>query len=92
MKIEKNCINGHAFIKRSACTICPICEKNKELLNPFLSQFSAPARRAFEHAAILSLEEAMTYSKSELMGLHGVGNTTLLKLEKLALEQSAHQK
>ncbi len=91
MEIKKNCINGHIFFKRSACTICPICEKNKELLNPFLSQFSAPARRAFVQAAIFSLEEALTYSKTELMGLHGVGNTTLLKLEKLALEQRAPQ-
>lgn len=58
----------------------------------FLSSLSAPARRALESAGIQSLVQLATYSKKELLKLHGFGPASLPILEKCLLEEGLHFK
>ena len=88
--LQKNlrtCENGHNYYKSSDCPTCPICEAQRKPKTGFLSQLSAPARRALENADITTLEKLSKHSEEDLLKLHGIGKTTIPKLrEALASE------
>ncbi len=79
-KTVRICNLGHQFNKSSDCPVCPICEKNRAIQQPFLKILPAPARRALENANINSLKELSTYTESELLQLHGFGKSSIPKL------------
>ena len=79
----KTCKNGHQFLKNSDCPTCPICEEERKPKDNFLSLLGAPARRALELNGIASLEQLSKYSKKEVLNFHGMGKSTIPKLEKL---------
>lgn len=91
MEAKKNlkiCKNGHQFYKSSDCPTCPICEEERKPKDNFLSLIGAPARRALEREGITTLEKLSTYSENEILSLHGMGKSTIPKLEKLLSESS----
>jgi uncharacterized protein YdhG (YjbR/CyaY superfamily) len=76
------CDNGHRFYKSSDCPVCPICEKLRKPKEGFLSQLSAPARRALENLKIYSLKDLSKLSETELLKLHGFGKASIPVLRK----------
>jgi len=87
-KILKTCINGHEFYKSSDCPTCPICEEERKPKDNFLSLLVAPARRALENNGILTLEQLSEYSEKEILNFHGMGKSTIPKLQKLLSERN----
>lgn len=84
----KVCENEHRFYKSSDCPTCPICEENHKPKNNFLALLGAPARRALENHGILSPEKLCKYSEKEILSLHGMGKSTIPKLQKLLSENN----
>lgn len=82
-KILKICKNGHKFYKSSDCLTCPICKEERKPKDNFLSLIGAPARRALEREGITTLEIMSTYSEKEILTLHGMGKSTIPKLNDL---------
>jgi predicted RecB family nuclease len=76
------CENGHHFFKTSDCPVCPFCEQERKPQEGFLSLLSAPARRALEHAGILTLSSLAGRSEGEILAMHGIGPSTMPKLRK----------
>jgi len=74
------CSRGHAYYKSSDCPTCPICEQERKPENGFLSLLSAPARRALEREGIKNLEHLSQYTEAEILGLHGMGPSSIPKL------------
>lgn len=87
-KTLRICKNGHPFYKSSDCPTCPICEDERKPKDNFLSLLGAPARRALEREGIKTLEQLSTYSEKEILSLHGMGKSTIPKLEKLLSARS----
>lgn len=86
---EKNlrvCSKGHKFYKSSECLTCPTCEKEVNPKNSFLSQLSAPARRALENNGITTLQQLSNHTEKDILKFHGMGPASLPKL-RLALEE-----
>ena len=54
----------------------------------FLSSLSAPARRALENNGITTLVQLSKYSKKEVLSFHGMGKSSIPKLEKLLSDQN----
>jgi DNA-directed RNA polymerase alpha subunit len=52
----------------------------------FLSLLAAPARRALENNGINTLQELSKYNKKEVLSFHGMGLSSIPKLEKLLNE------
>lgn len=52
-----------------------------------MSQLSAPARRALERRGLTSLKTLSTFSKREILALHGMGPASLPILEKALQEK-----
>ena len=77
----RTCEKGHKYYKYTDCPTYPICERNKEPKAEFLARISAPARRALERENILTLKRISEYSEKEILGLHGVGPSAILKLK-----------
>ena len=82
-KILKTCKNGHNFYKISDCPTCPICEEERKPKDNFLSRLVAPARRALERENIKTLTDLSKYSKKEILSLHGMGKSTIPKLQEM---------
>jgi predicted RecB family nuclease len=82
-KILKTCKNGHEFHKNSACNTCPVCESKHKLNDNFLSMLFAPARRALENNGITTLEQLSKYTEKEILKLHGMGNSSIPKLQNI---------
>ena len=61
-------------------------EKERKPESGFLSQLSAPARRALENNGIHSLEILASFSEKELLQFHGLGPGSIPKL-KVALKE-----
>jgi predicted RecB family nuclease len=80
MTTLKTCPKGHKFYKSSACPVCPICEEERKPKDSFLALLGAPARRALENEGITSLEKLSAYSEKEILSLHGMGKSSLPKL------------
>jgi uncharacterized protein YdhG (YjbR/CyaY superfamily) len=79
----KTCKKGHQFYKSSDCPTCPICEEERKPKDNFLSLIGAPARRALEREGITTLEILSTFSEKEILALHGMGKSTIPKLNDL---------
>jgi predicted RecB family nuclease len=79
----KTCKNGHQFFKSSDCSTCPICEEERKPKDNILSIIGAPARRALEREGITTLEILSTFSEKEILALHGMGKSTIPKLNDL---------
>ncbi|WP_341225474.1 RNA polymerase alpha subunit C-terminal domain-containing protein [uncultured Arcticibacterium sp.] len=75
------CENGHDYYKSSDCPVCPICEQQRKPAKGFLSLLAAPARRALENEGITTLEHLSEFTKMEILALHGMGKSSLPKLE-----------
>ena len=80
MTTLKTCPKGHKFYKSSDCPSCPICEEERKPKDSFLALIAAPARRALENEGITSLEKLSAYSEKEILSLHGMGKSSLPKL------------
>ncbi|WP_456272374.1 RNA polymerase alpha subunit C-terminal domain-containing protein [Bacillus sp. AK031] len=76
----RTCQKGHKYYKSSDCPTCPACEEDRKPESGFLSQLSAPARRALENNGITSLQELAKYSEKEILQFHGMGPASLPKL------------
>ncbi|MGV3656777.1 MAG: DUF1801 domain-containing protein [Chitinophagaceae bacterium] len=72
--------NGAVQTKKSNSNSNPEVANQKNGKS-FLENISAPARRALEAAGITTLQKLSTYNERELLALHGVGKTTIPKLE-----------
>lgn len=79
--LRKVCDKGHVFYKSSDCPVCPICEGGRKPETGFLSVVGAPARRALEREGITTVKKLSTYTKKEILALHGVGPSAIPKLE-----------
>ena len=87
------CKQGHRYYKSRDCPTCPICEEERKPVDGFLSLLSAPARRALEREQIKMLEQLSKRSKAAIMQLHGMGPTSITKLnEALQLKGLAFRK
>lgn len=78
----KICKKGHQFFKSSDCPTCLICEQESKPKLGFLSLLPTPARRALENNNIHTLEELSKFSEVEILKLHGMGKTSIYKLQK----------
>lgn len=78
----RTCEKGHKYYKSSDCPTCPICERKKVPAADFLSEISAPARRALERNDILTLKALSSHSEKEILALHGVGPSSIPKLKR----------
>ncbi len=79
-KSQRTCPQGHKYAKTSDCPTCPVCEQLRKP-DGFLAGLGAPARRAIEREGICSLEQLATYTEDQLLALHGLGKTSLPKLQ-----------
>jgi predicted RecB family nuclease len=77
----RTCSKGHEFYKSSDCPACPVCEVERKPKNGFLSTLGAPARRALESKGIMTVEKLAGYSQAEILNLHGIGASTIPKLQ-----------
>ena len=82
----RTCRNGHEFYKSTDCPVCPKCQEMLVSQTSFLSIISAPARRALENNGITTLEQISKYTVKEILNLHGLGESTIPKLQKLLHE------
>ncbi len=82
----RTCKKGHQYYKSSNCPVCPVCETYRKPQQGFLSLLSAPAKRALETKEITTLEKLAEYSEKELLALHGLGKSSIPKLQS-ALEK-----
>src|SRR5690606_16801078 len=78
----RRCKHGHEYYKSSDCPSCPICEKQAGKANDFLPELSAPARRALAAAGISNLQSLSKMSEEEVLTLHGIGKTSIPKMQK----------
>ena len=78
--MKRTCPRGHVFYKSGDCPACPVCESGVERKD-FRDGLGAPARRALEGAGITSLEILATWTKRDLLALHGLGPASLPALE-----------
>lgn len=76
-KSLRTCPEGHQYYKSSDCPVCPVCERARKPTPGFLTQLSAPARRALEQAGITTLSKLSKYSEAEILRLHGIGKTSV---------------
>ena len=83
LKNRKVCDHGHLFYKTSDCPICPTCEAQRKPTDNFLALFSAPARRALENNGITTLTQLSHFTEEEVKNFHGMGKSTIEKLQKL---------
>lgn len=49
----------------------------------FIDEFSAPARRALESIEVSDLESLCKFTRKEIANLHGMGPSSLKKIEQL---------
>ncbi|WP_057915786.1 RNA polymerase alpha subunit C-terminal domain-containing protein [Peribacillus muralis] len=79
-KQQRTCSKGHRYYKSSDCPTCPTCEQERKPESGFLSQLSAPARRALEHNGVTSIQQLSTFTEKEILKFHGMGPASLPKL------------
>jgi DNA-directed RNA polymerase alpha subunit len=81
------CEKGHRYYKSSDCPTCPQCEKERKPANEFFSRLAAPAKRALENNNIITLEKLAKHSEKEILQLHGMGKSSIVKLRKILKEK-----
>ena len=84
--MQKTCSKGHTFNKSSDCPTCPICEAERKPKDHFLSLLAAPARRALENNGIKTIEKLSSFTQKEVLAFHGMGKSSIPKLQKLLNE------
>ncbi|MBK8392748.1 MAG: hypothetical protein IPL23_27275 [Saprospiraceae bacterium] len=84
--MQKTCSKGHTFNKSSECPTCPICEAERKPKDNFLSLLAAPARRALENNGIKTIEKLSSFTEKEVLAFHGMGKSSIPKLQKLLSE------
>lgn len=77
------CKNGHLINKKSTCKTCPKCEKEQRNAKDEFQGFSAPTKRALANAGISNIIQLQSFSKKELLSLHGLGKTSIPKVVQL---------
>lgn len=77
----RNCSKGHQYYKSSDCPTCPVCEQERKPADGLLSVLGAPARRALENKGITTAKQLSTYTEKEILSLHGMGPSSLPKLQ-----------
>ena len=82
------CNNGHQYYKSSDCPKCLMCEVERKPKDDFLSILVAPARGALENNGITTLEKLSEFNESEIMSLHGIGKSSIPKLNKLLSDKN----
>lgn len=87
---KKICPKGHIFFKASDCISCPKCAREGKPESGFLSQISAPARRAMIAHQITEVAQLIHKTKKEVAGWHGVGPRVLAKLEAALVAEGLH--
>lgn len=80
---QRTCPNGHVYHKSSDCPTCPKCEQEKRAADEWFSSLSAPALRALKREGIETPKELSEWSKKALLSLHGLGPSSIPKLEKI---------
>lgn len=80
-KSQRTCPKGHTYYKSSDCPTCPVCEAAKKPQTGLLSILSAPARRALENKGIKTATQLSKYSEADILGLHGMGPSSIPKLK-----------
>jgi len=86
-KQKRTCNNGHIYYKSTDCPTCPICEKEKQPSEGFLSLLSSPARSVLlQYLGVDTLEKLSAYTEKEILDLHGMGKASMPILRK-ALEE-----
>lgn len=80
MKNKRTCLKGHTYYKTSDCRVCPVCEQERKPVTGFLSELSAPARRALENKGITTVQQLSACTKKEILSLHGMGPASIPKL------------
>ena len=88
----KKCTYGNTYYKSSVCPTCPICEKLNKPDDNFLSSLAAPARRALENNGILTLEDLTKCTKNQVLKFHGMGKSSIPKLEKMLSDKNLNFK
>ena len=88
----RTCSKGHKYYKSSDCPVCPVCEGMRTPDEGFLSDLSAPARRALENAGIKSLSQLSDYSQTAILKLHGMGPGSIPALQKALKARGLHFK
>lgn len=76
----RTCKKGHRYDKSSDCPVCPVCAAEEKPADGFLSVIGAPAQRALLAQGINSIQQLATWSKNDLLKLHGVGPSAIPKL------------
>jgi predicted RecB family nuclease len=87
MGTPRTCPKGHRYVKSSDCPVCPICTQLESPESGFLATLSNPARRALEGAGIDTVKKLADYTQKEVMALHGMGPSSLPKLQAALKEQ-----
>lgn len=83
---RRTCASGHTYYKSSDCPVCPTCEAESRPRSGFLSEVSAPARRALEREGITDPAALSEYSEDEVLRLHGLGPSTMPTLKAVLAE------
>ncbi|WP_333865079.1 RNA polymerase alpha subunit C-terminal domain-containing protein [Chitinophaga sp.] len=83
----RTCPNGHQYYKSSDCPTCPQCEAEVRPAEGFLSQLSAPARRALQNQGIQTLAQLANHSEKEILALHGMGPASIPTLKSALSEK-----
>lgn len=86
--MKKTCPKGHTFYKSSDCPTCPTCEKERKDRNGVFASLAAPARRALENEGIKTVEQLSNYTENEILSFHGMGKSSLPKLQQLLTEKN----
>jgi DNA-directed RNA polymerase alpha subunit len=81
------CAQGHQYYKSSDCPVCPICENIRRPVEEMFSSVGAPARRALENAGIKTAQQLSKYTVEQLFKLHGVGPSSIPKLQNVLESQ-----
>lgn len=77
----RTCNKGHRYYKSSSCPVCPICAAEEKPEEEIMAVLSAPARRALQNAGITTAQQLVSWSKKDLLQLHGFGPSSIPKLE-----------
>lgn len=75
------CPQGHRYEKSTDCPVCPVCEAARKPADGFFGGLGAPARRALENAGINTVNLLSRKTKKEILKLHGMGLSSIPKLE-----------
>ncbi len=60
----------------------------KDSLPGFYKKLAAPAQRAMQLKSIMTLQQLAKYSEAELLQLHGIGKTSIPKLQAALAEKN----